>query len=62
MIKLERFLLEFVFNWKLNYSTPYDFIQVIVNHLYEASIREQLIEKAEQIAELLLLCNDILKS
>jgi len=68
--ELERYVLNHLLEWKLAYSTPLDYIQAIIHHLYTNVEAKITLLKAIQISELLLICivhlivlaNDVLKS
>lgn len=51
---LEKYLLGFILKWRLEYTTPFEYIQLLTHHLYNNE--NTIIEKAVQISELLLIC------
>ncbi len=59
--ELEQYLLGLVLKWKLAYSTPFDFIQVVIQDIKMAEptfgrSADIISSKAVQITELLLIC------
>ena len=60
--ELERYMLECILAWKVHYIPPADFIRIIMNKFAEANvisntITEAIISKAQNVSELLFLCN-----
>jgi len=58
---MEQYLLETLLDWKVSYTTPYDFIQVILQDISAnaseiSAFKEVIASKAQQICELLLIC------
>jgi hypothetical protein len=70
LAELEKYVLNQVLQWKLSYCTPFDYIQLIVDHLYTNKEINLILSKAVQVSELLLICilclivlaNEMLKS
>lgn len=61
VVELERYFLNFVLQWKLVYTTPYDYIEAFALIIRkENAVVDKWIEgvkdKAVQIADLLLMC------
>lgn len=57
----EKHILEVVLNWKLCYTTPFDYIHILA-YKFQAinpqfhKVAEIIVRKAVQISELLLIC------
>lgn len=56
IIELEKYLLNFILKWKLVYTTPFDYIQVLVNHSYSKKQANLILSKAIRISELFIIC------
>jgi len=70
LAEIEGYVLNDLLQWKLAYSTPLDYIQAIIHHLYANVEPNITLLKAIQVSELLLICiirlivlaNNVLKS
>lgn len=59
--EIEQYLLEFGLNWKLSYTTPYDFLMECIEQLGKSvalsmETSKNILNKAFQVTNLILLC------
>ncbi len=60
---MEEYIVSHMLGWKLSYATPYDFIQLFIQHVLDGvsssngEEKESVAQKALQITELLLICS-----